>query len=30
LPRAVIGFGYWIAVVLLLRGGLHAPPAAKL
>jgi uncharacterized membrane protein SpoIIM required for sporulation len=29
-PRAVIGFGYWIAMVLLLRGGLHAPPAAKL
>ncbi len=30
LPRVVIGFGYWIAMVLLLRGGLHAPPPAKL
>ena len=30
LPRAVIGFGYWIAMVLLLRGGLHPPPPAKL
>jgi len=30
MPRVVIGFGYWIAMVLLLRGGLHAPPPAKL
>lgn len=30
LPRAAIGFGYWIAMVFLLRGGLHPPPPAKL